>query len=39
MTKAVSVYISNAISGPTYLFELGKLKHVTDVKPLYGSME
>ena len=38
MTQAISVYISKAISGPTYtqcLIETGKqLKYVTHVKPL-----
>ena len=43
MTQAISVYISKAISGPDtlvlILLNLEQLKHMTDVKPLYGFME
>ena len=44
MTQAISEYISNAISGPDItqidiFLKLEQLKYVTDVKPLYLSME
>ena len=39
MTQAISVHISKAIFGPDMLLNLEQLKYVTDVKPLYGSME
>ena len=39
MIKAISVYISKTIFGLDILLNLEQLKYVTDVKPLYGSME
>ena len=40
MTQAIFVYISKAAFGPAVIFLiLEQLKYVTDVKPLYGSME
>ena len=40
MTQAISVYISKATFGSVILLlNLEQLKYVTDVKPLYGSMQ
>ena len=39
MTQAISVCISKDIFGPDIHLNIEQLKYVTDVKPLYTSME